>query len=513
MRWFRSPTRIVPQPNADAFQRPPLRPNTAKAASGRALRNHLTSLFSFRSAWIACFALSGLATSANAAVTINSITGVSRVEGLVLESGSTTTSTTITAYGGIAGAFTCSDNTLTCNNCADPGLSGDDNLVACNDARIGPQVVITITLISDTASLPTTARTAISTDDTGGTLISGVTQVAVTQGTQVSMQVPWSAICSTIGAGTNCEITESVSKVLRVGIDVDGDGSLNDAIDEVKQISFNLVNIPNAATAPYKSLGPINCQDTGAQAGLCQYSVFPGDEKFYVENLQGLDNGFPNSPTVEFRQVRVFYTTDGFASINPTTNYADLRVEGSGTSTEVSPNQVSGGIENEQNYFTKIALVDAAGNVGYYTPQLADDYCDGISYTNCHQVQPGKVVGVLSKDFNCFIATAAYGSKLAPQVETFRRFRDRFLLPTNLGASFVDFYYEHSPKYAKMISESETLRAASRVALWPLLVYAWLSLKVGFETALLLCATFALLPFFALRAMKSTKASRGSERA
>jgi hypothetical protein len=68
----------------------------------------------------------------------------------------------------------------------------------------------------------------------------------------------------------------------------------------------------------------------------------------------------------------------------------------------------------------------------------------------------------------CFVATAAYGSLLANDVEMLRRFRDRMLKHTVLGELAVETYYTFGPTVAGVIGESDLLRSTARGFLAPL---------------------------------------------
>ena len=73
----------------------------------------------------------------------------------------------------------------------------------------------------------------------------------------------------------------------------------------------------------------------------------------------------------------------------------------------------------------------------------------------------------------CLIATAAFDSELAPQVQLLREIRDNAVLQTESGASFMtgfnQFYYSFSPAVADYERENPAFKEAVKLALTPLL--------------------------------------------
>jgi len=62
----------------------------------------------------------------------------------------------------------------------------------------------------------------------------------------------------------------------------------------------------------------------------------------------------------------------------------------------------------------------------------------------------------------CFIATAAYGTSTAEQIDVLRAFRDDVLLKSTVGSQFVALYYQLSPPLADFIAGKKLLRTLVR---------------------------------------------------
>ena len=78
-----------------------------------------------------------------------------------------------------------------------------------------------------------------------------------------------------------------------------------------------------------------------------------------------------------------------------------------------------------------------------------------------------------SEGGGCLIATAAYGSEMAPQVQFLREIRDNTVLQTQSGTSFMTafntFYYTFSPTIADYERENPVFKEVVKVGLTPLL--------------------------------------------
>jgi len=117
----------------------------------------------------------------------------------------------------------------------------------------------------------------------------------------------------------------------------------------------------------------------------------------------------------------------------------------------------------------------------------------------------------------CLIATATYGSAMAPQVQFLRDFRDREIMNTFAGSNFMiafnAWYYSFSPAVAQYESQNPSARALARTALNPLISLLGVSesaflafgpasevgaLSAGLTAGFLIGLTYLAAPIFCL---------------
>jgi hypothetical protein len=91
-----------------------------------------------------------------------------------------------------------------------------------------------------------------------------------------------------------------------------------------------------------------------------------------------------------------------------------------------------------------------------------------------------------SEGGGCLIATAAFGSEMAPQVQFLREIRDNTVMNTQSGVTFMtgfnQFYYSFSPYVADYERENPIFKEAVKVTLTPLLTSLTLLNYVDIDT-------------------------------
>jgi len=126
-------------------------------------------------------------------------------------------------------------------------------------------------------------------------------------------------------------------------------------------------------------------------------------------------------------------------------------------------------------------------------------------YSNYATFSGSNFITALEEGGNCFIATAAFGSPLAGQVEILRQFRDKYLLTNELGRKFVAWYYQNGPAAAAFITDKPMAKLAVQAALYPLIGFSFVLLN-GFMPFVLMGLVLAGLVFFRFRMKKADAA-------
>ena len=228
-------------------------------------------------------------------------------------------------------------------------------------------------------------------------------------------------------------------------------------------------------THPYDTAGTYDVEVTVTDA------VDPDNSTTGLLTVMALDQpvtlsvGISASPTSGNAPLAVTFT----ATISGGSPPYDLEWDfGDGTtetqSTDDNTAQISHAYTNAGTYQVWVEVAStSSGGTGTQTVQASI----GISATTTSTPSGGGNDG--DGGGGCFIATAAYGSPMEPQVELLREFRDRFLLTNPTGQSFVMLYYAFSPPAAEFIAQHDSLRTVVRVALLPVVAVSWMAVRLG----------------------------------
>jgi hypothetical protein len=447
-------------------------------------------------------------------MTIDGITGVSNFTVAPNTTAPTTPGGTTTpaagslsaaVFGGTAGldgggAPACNISGSVCDSCTSTSLSctntnGDVQtpLCSCNHARINNDTVISIQ-VTRAAGDSGPIRAYPSGNATSTTEMFYVT---TPNANNSFVDFRWGDVCSRMNTATtqDCEgINGSV--VITVYSDKDLNGSYTAGEDKV-DVTFSVVS----PGADENIFGEPNTEGVG------DFKPFPGDDRIYLpEGDLNTTMGFPSliygsSATA----IKIFLSDESLDKANAREKLEpeyDLTLT---TDNDLSQNYFDG-VENGKAYYMRVALLDKASNIVQYFPNLTATDHQGVAHPDCllagppnpktcpFAVIPDQVLGLLTKDLNCFIASAAYGSSLEPKLILFRKFRSDVLMHSDWGRKFIMQYYTYGPYAARFIADKPFLRAVTRGFLWPLAGFSWLALRVGLAKALAISlAALALL--------------------
>mgnify|MGYP000020468873 CR=1 FL=1 len=224
---------------------------------------------------------------------------------------------------------------------------------------------------------------------------------------------------------------------------------------------------PNSGAPPFTSTLTIDTSE----------GVTPG---VYTITITGSGGGKTHSTTVKLKIKEKF---DFSISASPPTSEV---IQGKSVSFTITLNLVSG--EPETVSLSLLGL-PAGATYGFSPASGEPPFTSTLTIATTAAVTPGTyiltvrgvgpekthetTITLIVKKKKCIIATATYGSELAPEVQFLRNFRDDIVLSTFAGSQFMKvfnaWYYSFSPSVASLIANNLILKSIMKVILYPLI--------------------------------------------
>ena len=157
-------------------------------------------------------------------------------------------------------------------------------------------------------------------------------------------------------------------------------------------------------------------------------------------------------------------TTEAATNVTSYSAIVNLSYAG-GTLSSVEVRFACNKADDQESFYT--TWVSTAGN-GTYTEKLT-----GLASKTTYEFKAqlrydGTVIEGATRPFTtipgaspsfCFIATAAYGTPTAEQIDVLREFRDVVLLESAVGSQFVALYYRLGPPISDLVARSDLSRS------------------------------------------------------
>lgn len=399
------------------------------------------------------------------------------------------TSSTI-LHGGLAGGEVggCLPGTRSsssvCNNC-------QADLESCNTRRIHDDLNFTVQFRPNQTADTTAPNGGVVFVSNGASQASGQQEILTItnanpsgliiadQVAAVSVTLNWGDICEKFFEGTSgCTNAQPGTRALNLAIDTNNDNIFDETGVQSLQVSISTLDIASTTL----------CASGDTGVGVCNFIAYPGDEKVIIEGVR-TGCSFPSVSGSTIERIRFFYEEGAGSFPNALSPSKDLVIGSTTgdctTSKEISlsDNEVDS-LTNGTTYHFGAAILDQANNMGGILDMSAGigntDPNDSSSCFspdpdydfNCHIATPDEVLGLIEKEFDCFITTATYGSPFRPKVEDFRAFRNRFLHSNWVGRKIIKFYYWVSPSIADWIREHPGSKPVMRKILYPFWLFA-----------------------------------------
>jgi len=249
--------------------------------------------------------------------------------------------------------------------------------------------------------------------------------------------------------------TDSDGYIASYEWDFDGDGTYDSNTNGTSSVvyTYPIVGVYNAkvrvtdnggAYQVYSGAATINVSSHSNQPPvISSFTATPNSGVAPMDVLLSVSASDPDGSIAKYE-----WDFDGNGTFDSTT-----------TSSHISNTYNTGGTYNT-------VVVRVTDNLGATATAQAQDTITvnaGNPGSNGGAPSPGDS----SSGGGCFIATAAYGSYLEPDVMVLRSFRDKYMLTNAPGRALVNFYYSTSPPIADFIARHGCLKLATRLILTP----------------------------------------------
>ena len=237
---------------------------------------------------------------------------------------------------------------------------------------------------------------------------------------------------------------------------------------------------PDRSRLDFSNFGSaVDAQGWGHEVTTCGYGDLQGgsEDSWYTDRFSGTSSA---SPIVvgAIACVQGVLCAKGKPPLTPAEARNGLRTTGS-PQQDAPGRPASQRIGNRPNLKQLISFADSI-----HEPQSICDVCSKSKPVSqmagkcvtcgknvCSQcaTTKGEKVYCPAHKPACYIATAAFGTPMAREIDTLRMFRDEEMLPNRLGRQLVYLYYDTSPPLARIIARSRNMKAFVRLNLRPIL--------------------------------------------